>query len=154
MHAIGVNLRLSLARWASVCLGCTSCSTGTLQPFLLGCQAAKGLLCMRICPLSLTLTSPCTHFRPVLARNVVPGFEERSERTEQCSKHSWACSGHVAKISMLRLNIGSGMLSLSSCILNIGRGPRCEQSNGEAVPLALNGFGSRTVLGRCWPCMS
>ena len=35
-----------------------------------------------------------------------------------------AASGYVAKISMLRLNIGSGMLRLSSCMLrlNIGSG--------------------------------
>ena len=31
--------------------------------------------------------------------------------------------GHAAKISMLRLNIGSGMLS--SCMLSIGLGPKC-----------------------------
>ena len=29
-------------------------------------------------------------------------------------------SGYVAKISMLRLNIGSGMLRLSSCMLRLG----------------------------------
>ena len=28
--------------------------------------------------------------------------------------------GYVAKISMLRLNIGSGMLRLSSCMLRLG----------------------------------
>ena len=34
-----------------------------------------------------------------------------------------AATGYVAKISMLRLNIGSGMLRLSSCMLSIqGRG--------------------------------
>ena len=54
----------------------------------------------------------------VVFGNIVPGVQERyersgrsgrserSERAEQCSEHSWACSGHVAKISMLRLNIG------------------------------------------------
>ena len=31
-----------------------------------------------------------------------------------------AASGYVAKISMLRLNIGSGMLRLSSCMLRLG----------------------------------
>ena len=31
-----------------------------------------------------------------------------------------AASGYVAKISMLRLNIGSGILRLSSCILRLG----------------------------------
>ena len=60
---------------------------------------------------------------------------------EQCSEHSWACSGHVAKISMLRLNIGSG--KLSSCMLSIGLGPKCEQGKGVvAAPLALFAFGS------------
>ena len=31
-----------------------------------------------------------------------------------------ATTGYVAKISMLRLNIGSGMLRLSSCMLRLG----------------------------------
>ena len=31
-----------------------------------------------------------------------------------------AATGYVAKISMLRLNIGSGMLRLSSCMLGLG----------------------------------
>ena len=31
-----------------------------------------------------------------------------------------AASRYVAKISMLRLNIGSGMLRLSSCMLRLG----------------------------------
>ena len=69
----------------------------------------------------------------MLAGNIVPGVQERSgraersERAEQCSEHSWACSGHVATVSMLRLNIGSlsmhelsllePMLSLSMLIL-------------------------------------
>ena len=30
-----------------------------------------------------------------------------------------AATGYVAKISMLRLNIGSGMLRLSSCMLRL-----------------------------------
>ena len=51
-----------------------------------------------------------------------------------------AASGYVAKISMLRLNIGSGKLSL--CMLSIGLGPKCEQGKGGHPPLALNGFGS------------
>ena len=43
--------------------------------------------------------------------------------------------------SMLRLNIGSG--KLSSCMLSIGLGPKCEQGKGgQPPPLALNGFGS------------
>ena len=78
---------------------------------------------------------------PVLAGNIVPGSQgraeraERSERVEQCSERSWACSGHVAKISMLRLNIGSG--NLSSCMLSIGRGPKAVQGKGGAAPLCL-----------------
>ena len=31
-----------------------------------------------------------------------------------------AATGYVVKISMLRLNIGSGMLKLSSCMLRLG----------------------------------
>ena len=53
-----------------------------------------------------------------------------------------AATGYLAKISMLRLNIGSGILRLSSCMLIIGLGPRCEQGKGAAPSLALNGFGS------------
>ncbi len=49
----------------------------------------------------------------------------------------------VARITMLRLNIGSGMLRLSSCMLSIGLRPKCEQGKGgQPPPLALNGFGS------------
>ena len=84
----------------------------------------------------------------MLAGNIVPEVQEcseRSERAEQCSEHSWACSGHVAKISMLRLNIGSG--KLSSCMLSIGLGPKCEQGKGEQPPpLALNSLSWE----RCW----
>ena len=36
-----------------------------------------------------------------------------------------SATGYVAKISMLRLNIGSG--KLSSCMLSIGRGPKAVQ---------------------------
>ena len=43
-----------------------------------------------------------------------------------------AATGYVAKISMLRLNIGSG--KLSSCMLSIGLGPKCEQGKGGAAP--------------------
>ena len=53
-----------------------------------------------------------------------------------------AATGDVAKISMLRLNIGSGMLWLSSCMLSIGRGPKAFQGKGGAAPLALFAFGS------------
>ena len=35
-----------------------------------------------------------------------------------------AASGNVAQISMIRLNIGSGMLRLSSCMLRLGLGLR------------------------------
>ena len=78
---------------------------------------------------------------PVVFGNIVPGSQGRSERSEraerskcaeQCSEHSWACSGHVAKISMLRLNIGSG--KLSSCMLSIGLRPKCEQGKGGQPP--------------------
>ena len=46
-------------------------------------------------------------------------------------------------ISMLRLNIGSGVLRLSSCMLSIGRGPIAVQGKGGGLPpLALFAFGS------------
>ena len=51
-----------------------------------------------------------------------------------------SATGYVAKISMIRLNIGSG--KRSSCMLSIGLGPKCEQGKGGQPPLALNGFGS------------
>ena len=51
-----------------------------------------------------------------------------------------AATGFVAKISMLRLNIGSG--KLSSCMLSIGRGAKAVQGKGGAAPLALFAFGS------------
>ena len=53
-----------------------------------------------------------------------------------------AATGYVGKISMLRLNIGSGMLRLSSCMLSIGRGPKAVQGKGGLPPLALFAFGS------------
>ena len=37
----------------------------------------------------------------------------------------------AANISMLRLNIGSG--KLSSCMLSIGLGPKCEQGKGGST---------------------
>ena len=40
-------------------------------------------------------------------------------------------TGYVAKISMLRLNIGSG--KLSSCMLSIGPGPKAVQGKGGAA---------------------
>ena len=49
----------------------------------------------------------------------------------------------MAKMVMLRLNIGSGMLRLSSCMLSIGHGPYSEQGRGGGQPpLASNGLGS------------
>ena len=39
-----------------------------------------------------------------------------------------SATGYVAKISMLRLNIGSS--KLSSCMLSMGLGPKCEQGRG------------------------
>ena len=55
-----------------------------------------------------------------------------------------AATGYIGKISMLRLNIGSGMLRLSSCMLSIGREPKAVQgkAGGAAPPLALFAFGS------------
>ena len=51
-----------------------------------------------------------------------------------------SATGYVAKMSMLRLKIGSG--KLSSCMLSIGQGPKAVQGKGEgAAPLAKNGFG-------------
>ena len=51
-----------------------------------------------------------------------------------------SATGYVAKISMLRLNIGSG--KLSSCMLSIGRGPKAVQGKGGAGPFALFAFRS------------
>ena len=51
-----------------------------------------------------------------------------------------AATGYVAKISMLRLNIGSGMLS--SCMLSIGLGPQAVPGKGGWPPLALFALGS------------
>ena len=42
-----------------------------------------------------------------------------------------SATGYVAKISMLRLNIGSGMLRLSSCMLKEAReGKHCGSGGG------------------------
>ena len=89
----------------------------------------------------------------VLAPNVVPGVQERSVGAVGLVGSVGSVGavgavgsvgsvgvGHVAKISMLRLNIGSG--KLSSCMLSIGLGPKCEQGKGGQPPLALNGFWS------------
>ena len=43
-----------------------------------------------------------------------------------------AASGYVAKMGMLRLNVGSG--KLSSCMLSIGRGPKAVQGKGAGCP--------------------
>ena len=58
-----------------------------------------------------------------------------------------AASGHVAKIGMLRLNVGSGMLRLSSCMLSIGRGPKAIQGKGGDCPcLPCSHLGPRPML--------
>ena len=58
-----------------------------------------------------------------------------------------AASGYVAKISMLRLNIGSGMLRLSSCMISIGRGPKAVQGKrGGCPPLPCSHLGPRPML--------
>ena len=49
-----------------------------------------------------------------------------------------AATGYVAKISMLRLNIGSG--KLSSCMLSIGLGPKCEQGKRGVSMLILAAY--------------
>ena len=56
-----------------------------------------------------------------------------------------AATGYVAKISMLRLNIGSG--KLSSCMLSIGRGPKAVQGKGGGCPpLPCSHLGPRPML--------
>ena len=56
-----------------------------------------------------------------------------------------SATGHVAKISMLRLNIGSG--KLSSCMLSIGRGPKAVQGKGGGCPpLPCSHLGPRPML--------
>ena len=57
-----------------------------------------------------------------------------------------AARGYVANISMLRLNIGSGMLRLSSCMLSIGRGPKAVQGKGGGPPLPCSHLGPRPML--------
>ena len=84
--------------------------------------------------------------RTVFGGNIVPGVQELSERSKRSEPSDVpnnvpSIPGHVLDmISMLRLNIGSG--KLSSCMLSIGLGPKCEKGKGAAPPLALNGFGS------------
>ena len=52
-----------------------------------------------------------------------------------------AATGYVAKMVMLRLNIGSGMLRLSSFMLSIGHVPECERGKGgremQFLPFSL-----------------
>ena len=57
-----------------------------------------------------------------------------------------AATGYVAKISMLRLNIGSG--KLSSCMLSIGRGPKAVQGKGGGgcPPVPCSHLGPRPML--------
>ena len=58
-----------------------------------------------------------------------------------------SATGYVAKISMLRLNIGTGMLRLSSCMLSIGRGPKAVQGKGGGCPpLPCSHLGPRPML--------
>ena len=57
-----------------------------------------------------------------------------------------AASGFIAKISMLRLNIGSGMLRLSSCMLRIGRGPKAVQGKGGGPPVPCSHLSPRPML--------
>ena len=51
-----------------------------------------------------------------------------------------SATGYVAKIIMLRLNIGSGMVRLSSCILSLGLRPKIA-NKASRPPLALNSPG-------------
>ena len=46
-----------------------------------------------------------------------------------------AATGYVAKISIIRLNIGSS--KLSSCMLSIGLGSKCEQGKGWQPMLSM-----------------
>ena len=50
-----------------------------------------------------------------------------------------AARGYVAKISMLRLNIGSGSAHACSALAS---DPNANKARGGSPPLALNGFGS------------
>ena len=45
-----------------------------------------------------------------------------------------AATGYVAKISMLKLNIGSGMLRLSSCMLSLSLASSVQGGGGEGPP--------------------
>ena len=45
-----------------------------------------------------------------------------------------AATGYVAKISMLRLNIGSGMLRLSSCMLRLNLTSSVHACSGSTLP--------------------
>ena len=50
----------------------------------------------------------------------------------------------MAKISMLKLNIGSG--KLSSCMLSIGLGPKAVRGKGERPPLPCSHSDPRPML--------
>ena len=66
-----------------------------------------------------------------------------------------SATGYLAKISMLRLNIGSGMLRLSSCMLSIGRGPKAVQGKGGGCPpLPCSHLGPRPILSMPEPMSS
>ena len=56
---------------------------------------------------------------------------------------SYEAGSDGAKISMLRLNNGSGMLRLSSCMLSIGLGPTAVRGKRGGGPLALFALGSK-----------
>ena len=59
-----------------------------------------------------------------------------------------SATGYVAKISMLRLNIGSGMLRLSSCMLRLSLTSSIQggQGGGGSPPPCLERV---WVLGQC-----
>ena len=62
-----------------------------------------------------------------------------------------SATGYVAKISMLRLNIGSSMLRLSSCMLSIGEYPDANNARGGRPPSCLERL---WVFGQCRACVS
>ena len=83
----------------------------------------------------------------VLNPNSVPRVQKcsersgRSERAERCSEHSRTCwllaEGYVAKISMLRLNIGSGSAHAFRLTSSVQGGPP-PPPWGDEVRLSLS----------------
>ena len=59
-----------------------------------------------------------------------------------------AASGHVAKISMVKLNIGSGMLRLSSCMLRLSLTSSVQGGRGVGVRHFRGGVGGLFGLMR------